>query len=123
MIILLALLIPVAALSLVTAQALWRSAVVSDQVFNRNGSIYTIIHQVLTSPKIWLGIILYIGTTGLYLFLLTKYKFFVIQLTVTGLALVFSTLIAYFIFHEKISLVNIIGLVVVLFGILLVVQK
>ncbi len=123
MFILTLLLIPVAALALVSAQALWRSAVVDGQILRKNGSIFSIIPQVATSPKIWLGILLYVSTTGLYLYLLTRYKFFVIQLSITSLALIFSTLIAYFVFHEKISTVNIIGLAIVLVGLFLVVQK
>ncbi len=118
---LLILLIPLVAILLISAQALWRHAVVSDKLLE--GSFGTIVVHTITNPKIWLGGILYVLTTAVYLFLFTKFKFFVVQLSITGLALVFSTMISYYIFHEKITIINIIGLVVILVGLALVVQK
>lgn len=115
------LILPVAAVTLILAQALWRTAVVDDKILE--GTLGTIILQSIANPKVWIGIILYASTTILYLFVLSKFKFFAVQLTITGLALIFSTFLSYFVFHEKISLVNIIGLSVILIGIYLVFQK
>lgn len=115
------LLVPVSAIILISAQALWRTAVVNDKVLE--GSISTIIIQSVSNPKIWLGIILYIFTTALYLFVLNKLKFFTVQLTITGLALIFSTFLSYFVFHEKITILNLLGLGIILIGIFFVIQK
>ena len=115
------LILPVAAVTLISAQALWRTAVVEDKILE--GTMGTIILQSIANPKVWIGILLYASTTILYLFVLSKFKFFAVQLTITGLALVFSTALSYFVFHEKITVVNLIGLSVILLGIYLVFQK
>ncbi|MSR68540.1 hypothetical protein EXS66_02025, partial [Candidatus Saccharibacteria bacterium] len=102
------LLLPVVALSLVTAQSVWRSAVVDDKIFS--GSLTAAIMNAATNPKMWLGALLYIATTILYLFLFSKLKFFVVQISVTGLALIFTAAISHFIFHEEITIMNLTGL-------------
>ena len=119
--ILFVILIPVVAGTLVAAQSLWRSAVVGGGIF-ANG-LASAFGKMLVSPKMWLGALLYILTTMLYLFLFSKLKFFVVQVSVTGLALIISTIISYYIFHEKVSTLNIIGLMTVLLGIFLVFKK
>ena len=107
-------LLPVVAIALVGAQSLWRNAVVKEEIFS--GSFAEIATKVITNPKMWLGGLLYIATTALYLFLFSKVKFFVVQITVTGLALILSTAISYYIFHEEINTVNLVGLFVVFIG-------
>ena len=114
-------LLPVVATALVAAQSLWRNAVVKDAIFK--GKLGDILSHTVTNPKMWLGGILYIATTVLYLFLFSKLKFFVVQITVTGLALMLSTAISHYIFHEDISVLNLLGLLMVLIGIGLVVQR
>ena len=115
------LLLPVVALSLVTAQSLWRSVVVNDKIFS--GSLSAAIISAATNPKMWLGALLYIATTILYLFLFSKLKFFVVQVSVTGLALIVATAVSHFILHEEITIMNLAGLLLVMIGLGLVVQK
>lgn len=115
------LLLPVVALSLVTAQSLWRSVVVNDKIFS--GSLSAAIISAATNPKMWLGALLYMATTILYLFLFSKLKFFVVQISVTALALIIATAVSHFIFHEEITIMNLAGLLLVMIGLGLVVQK
>ena len=115
------LLLPVVALSLVTAQSLWRSVVVNDKIFS--GSLSAAIISAATNPKMWLGALLYMATTILYLFLFSKLKFFVVQISVTALALIIATAVSHFIFHEEITIINLTGILLVMLGLGLVVQK
>ena len=115
------LLLPVVALLLVTAQAIWRSAVVNDKIFS--GSLAAAIVNATTNPKMWLGGLLYVATTILYLFLFSKFKFFIVQISVTAMALIIATAVSHFIFHEEITIMNLAGLLLVMIGLGLVVQK
>ncbi len=116
------LLIPFISLSLVTAQTLWASAVKSKTIFNSSNPLQ-ILQNVIGNEKIWLGAILYLVTTGLYFYLFSKLPFFVIQISVTALAIIFSALIATFFFHEALSLTTVGGIVLVGFGLGLIILR
>lgn len=115
------LLIPITAILLVTAQSFWNKSMKSEALFS--GSIQNIVHNIITNPGIWIGGVIYIVATVVYLLSLSKNNFFVVQSSMTGLALVFSTIIASLFFHEKITFINFIGIAVVFVGAMLIVQK
>ncbi len=115
------LLIPITAILLVTAQSFWNKAMKTSQVFS--GGILQTIQNIITNPGILIGGVLYIIATLVYLLALSKNNFFVVQASMTGLALVFSTLIAALFFHEKISIYNIAGILIIFLGVLLVVKR
>ena len=113
--------IPITAILLITAQSFWNKAVKADGFFN--GATLEILRRMLTSPSLWIGGVLYIIATLVYLLALSKNNFFVVQASMTGLALVFSTLVAVLFFGEKISVINIAGILVIFLGALMVVQR
>lgn len=113
--------IPITALLLITAQSIWNRAVKVDGLFD--GTILEVIRRMATSPFLWIGASLYIIATVVYLLALSKNNFFVVQSTMTGLALVLSTLVAVMFFGEKITAVNIIGIAIIFLGALMVAQR
>lgn len=115
------LLIPITAILLVTAQSFWNKSMKSEAL--SPGNLQSIVHNIATNPGIWIGGIIYILATAVYLLSLSKNNFFVVQTSMTGLALVFSTIIASLFFHEKITIINLIGVAVVFIGAMLIVQK
>ncbi len=108
-------------LMLVSAQSVWRSAVSNSDLFS--GGIADILVRVFTNPRIWVGGLLYLVTTLLYLLVLSKTKFFTAQMIITSAAIIYSALIAHFIFHEKISPLNIVGVGLILVGIFFIISK
>ena len=108
-------------MSLIAAQTFWGSFVKTGTPLE--GSIKSVLTRVLISPKVWLGGLFYIFATIIYFILLSKHKFFSIQLTMTVLAIVFSALLSVIVFHEKLNLVNILGMLIMLIGIFMVFTK
>ena len=115
------LLVPLMAFLLVTAQATWGTAIKKQDVLQ--GSASKIFTNLITSPRIWIGIFIYITATGVYFLLLSKAKFFSIQVSMTALSIIFSTILAAALFNEKISLVNLVGAALVLLGLAFVLAK
>lgn len=109
------------ALLLVSAQTLWASVIKGGGVFD--GNLPSVVTALATNWKIWAGVFIYIAATLVYFYLLSKTKFFSVQVAMTALSIIFSTVLSVVVFSEKISLVNIIGMFVVFAGILLVVHK
>lgn len=112
------LLIPLMSVLLVLAQAFWGSFIKTSQPLK--GSPPQVLERFITSPKVWIGAALYILAIAVYFILLSKYKFFAVQVVMAALAILFSTLLSYFIFHEKISPLNFLGMGLMLSGIVLV---
>ena len=114
-------LIPITAILLITAQSFWNRAVKVEGFFN--GTFLEIVRKMLGAPNLWIGGVLYIVATVVYLLALSKNNFFVVQASMTGLALVFSALVAAIFFGEKIIPINIAGILTIFLGALMVVQK
>lgn len=113
---------PIMAFILVAAQALWGTAIKGrDNVLK--GSLTEITINLLTNWRMWAGALLYIMATLLYFYMLSKLKFFSVQVAMTGLSIIFSVGLSIILFHEKPGLVNIIGILLVLLGVALVLQK
>jgi multidrug transporter EmrE-like cation transporter len=115
------LLVPLMALLLVTAQATWGTAIKKQHVLE--GPAGKIIGNLITSPRIWLGIIIYVGATVVYFLLLSKAKFFSVQVSMTAISILFSTLLAAMLFDEKITPLNLAGMILVLDGLPLVLSR
>lgn len=79
-----------------------------------------LIIKMFQSPKFWIGALLYGLSTVIYFLLLSKAKFFSVQLTMTGVAVLVSVAISYFFFHENVTVLNLVGVAFVLAGIVLV---
>src|SRR5690348_3884135 len=78
------LLMPVMAGLLVLGQALWGTVIKGGHVLE--GSPATVFMNLVTSPRMWLGAGVYILATLLYFFMLSKLKFFSVQIAMTGLS-------------------------------------
>jgi len=109
----------VLALLLVTAQSCWKLAVNGHTaLFAGNVTLGKLVSFVF-SPLTLLGMVLYVVATGLYMVLLSRYNFSFVQAMVIPLSLVFSVSIATIFFHDHLSIVNIIGMAVIVVGIIL----
>jgi len=115
------LLVPLMALLLVTAQAVWGTAIKQHHVLE--GSASRILTNLITSPRIWLGAFIYVCATAVYFVLLSKVKFFSVQVSMTAISIIFSTILAALLFHERITPLNIAGMLAVLIGLPLVLAR
>lgn len=109
------------ALLLVSAQAIWGTAIKKHHVLQ--GSASKIVGNLISSPRIWIGALIYIAATGVYFLLLSKAKFFSVQVSMTAISIIFSTVLAAVLFHERISPLNALGAVLVLVGVALVLSR
>jgi multidrug transporter EmrE-like cation transporter len=110
-------------LCLVSAQSLWGSTAKANNPELHNYSTHEFLIKMLQSPKVWLGAALYVVGTLAYFVILSKIKFFSVQIALTGLAILLSTLVAAVVFHEKITPVNIVGMILILLALPLVLSR
>lgn len=115
------LLVPVLSGLLVSAQAMWGTVIKNDHALK--GSLGNVALNLISNPKMWIGAFIYIVATLLYFFLLSKIRFFSVQIAMTGLSIIFSTFLAAWLFHEKLAVFNYIGALIVIVGVAFVVQK
>ncbi len=115
------LLLPVLALLLVSAQAIWGGAIKNQHLIR--GGAKQILFNLVSSPRIWIGAVVYVIATAVYFILLSKLRFFSVQISMMSISIIFSTLLAYFVFHESLSGLNILGMLVVLGGLYLVLAR
>lgn len=109
----------VLALLLVTAQSCWKLAVSGHTALFAGNITFGKLVEFVFSPLTLLGMVLYVVATGLYMVLLSRYNFSFVQAMVIPLSLVFSVSIATIFFHDHLSVVNIIGMAVIVIGIIL----
>lgn len=107
-------LVPVMATFLVSAQAIWGHTIKKGGLMS--GSPAHIVNNLITSPGIWLGAVLYALTTLVYFVMLSRGKFFVIQLSMAAVSTILATILANVVFKEHISSTNIVGMVIVIIG-------
>lgn len=112
---------PVMASMLVVAQALWATAIKHDYILN--GSPLQIMLSAAMSWKMWVGAIIYVLATFVYFFMLSKLKFFSVQIPMTALTIIFSVLLSFVLFNEKPSMINYAGIGIVFIGITLILNK
>ena len=110
-------------LCLISGQALWGSAVKKISPVGSHVTTQHLITGLMHSPRLWLGGLFYAFGTLFYFLLLSKVKFFSVQITMTVLAIVFSTILSAVLFHEKISFMNIIGLALIILGLFFVLAE
>ncbi len=110
------------AVLIVSGQALWKSAV-SDIPEGAKLVSLPVISGLLSSPKLILGVFVYGIATLLYIYFLGKYNYFQLQSIVVGSSLVLTLLFATVIFNERPSVVNIIGVGMIVLGSIFVVTR
>ncbi|HSX16790.1 MAG TPA: hypothetical protein VLH86_01675 [Patescibacteria group bacterium] len=105
---------------LVVAQSCWRTAVSSHTaLFSGQGLTVSKVIAFAFAPLTLLGIVLYVLATALYMYMLSRYHFSAVQGIVLAFSLILSITIAVVFFHERLTLVNIIGVALLLGGITL----
>ena len=114
------LLVPVMATLLVSAQAMWGIAIKHNNLIN--GGVYQSFVNLITSPRIWFGALLYIAATLVYFLMHSRGKFFVVQISMAGVATILSTILASYLFGENISPGNILGMFLVIAGLFFVMR-
>ncbi len=108
------------AVLLVAAQSSWKVAVDSSKSpFHTDLTLHSVARFVF-SPLVLLGMFIYALALLLYMYLLSKYQFSFIQSMAIPLSLIFSILVAVAFFNEHLILVNYAGLVLIVFGIVLI---
>lgn len=110
-----------AALLIVFGQALWKSAVTEVTQVHINLLSVEGVTQLLRTPKLYLGVIVYIIATLGYIYLLSKYKYFQVQSLVVGGSLLLTLTLAGLVFHEQISTLNMFGVILIVLGAILVI--
>lgn len=105
---------------LVAAQSSWKLAVDNPQSpFNSSVSIAT-LGRFIFSPLVIFGIVIYALAVLLYMYLLSKYQFNLVQSLAIPASLIFSIIVAVTFFGESLSTTNYFGLFFIVLGIVLV---
>jgi drug/metabolite transporter (DMT)-like permease len=115
------LMMPVMASMLVIAQALWGTVIKHGNALQ--GTISNMAMNLITNYRMWLGAFIYIAATFVYFYMLSKLKFFSVQIGMTALTIVFSTVLSIILFNEQPNIINIIGATIILLGVGLVLYK
>ncbi|UOY91321.1 EamA family transporter [Ectobacillus sp. JY-23] len=105
-------------LCLVLGQTSWKLGMENMQL---HGNIVQKFFQFVFSPLIFLGFVLYILATVIWMYLLSKLPLSFLY-PLQSLAYVFSLIIAFLIFKEHIPITRWIGTGVILFGVYLIVK-
>jgi drug/metabolite transporter (DMT)-like permease len=110
-----------AAAQIVSAQALWKRAV--DQHAFALSTDYVFSAKFVglaTSPGVLLGVALYASSTLVYLALLSRHEFAVVQSLVVVSALIIAFAVGAIVFREHVSFSQLLGLLFLLLGVGLV---
>lgn len=105
---------------LITAQTLWAHAIKNQHLLE--GSFGKVFVNIITSTKIWAGVILYIFATAVYFLVVSKGKFFHVQVLLVSMSIIFAAIIAAVFFSEGLTIYNIIGMTTVIIGLILVLR-
>ncbi|MFZ3590415.1 EamA family transporter [Bacillus sp. DJP31] len=105
-------------LCLVGGQTVWKIGLENLQL---SGNIFQKLIQFFFSPFIFLGFVLYIVATGIWMYLLSKLPLSFLY-PLQSLAYVIALFIALFIFKEHIPISRWVGTGVILIGVYLVVK-
>lgn len=102
---------------LVAAQSCWKLAVNAEHSPFQNQLNASSIIKFALSPLVIAGLVIYAAATLLYMYLLSRYKFSLIQSLAIPLSLLFSIGVAVIFFGDHLTIINYIGLVFIVAGI------
>ncbi len=108
----------IVALSIVTGQTLWKIGM--GQVLEHAGSK---LWAIATNVPIIVGLIIYAVATLLYMYVISKFKYGTSYAMIVSFSLIGATIMSVLFFDEKLLRINMIGIVVVIVGVVLVLQK
>lgn len=109
---------------LVVAQSFWKSGVTKHH-FSLSARYLSSQKMVafVFSPEVVAGVLIYIAATLVYMAMLAKYPYALVQALVVPASLLLAFLIARTLFHERISPMNYLGLALLLIGIVLATRR
>jgi drug/metabolite transporter (DMT)-like permease len=110
----------ITALLLVSGQSLWKMAANN---LDKSSPLIHSLSKVLLTPQFIVGAFLYALATLIYLWLFSKYNYSVVQLSLIAFSVILSSLIAVLFFKEHFSIINVVGVFVLIAGIMLVTWK
>ncbi len=112
------------AFQLVIGQVLWKIGLERQ---NADLSLATLmppkIWSILFSPYILGGLVIYVAATVLYMGMLSKYEYSAVQGLVVPVSLATAIITASWLFRERISLLNLVGLAFLIIGVLLITRR
>ncbi|MBW4061663.1 hypothetical protein HJC99_03795 [Candidatus Saccharibacteria bacterium] len=109
---------------LVCGQALWKVGVQHAHLELTAGYLFSKqVFSLIFSPYIIGGAVIYAFATLMYLGLLAKYQYSTVQGLVVPVSLISAFLLARVVFNERLSVVNYVGLGVLVVGILLATRR
>ncbi len=111
-------------LMLVVGQSLWRFAItrVGGEEINY-AAILRSPAQLALHPLFILGCITYIFATILYMYVISRFNYGTSYAIIVACSTIFASLASLYLFKERMSVVNVVGLGVVILGIFLLVKK
>jgi drug/metabolite transporter (DMT)-like permease len=109
------------ALMLVTGQSLWKYGVMHVDLVS--GDLMRKVLALAFSPAILLGCFVYVIATVLYIYTIGKYEYAVSYAMIVTFSLIFATIVASSVFHEKLSPINLLGMLVLLIGVALLLKR
>lgn len=112
------LLIIINILCLVLGQTVWKMGLENIEL---HGNIVQKLFQIVFTPLIFLGFVLYIIATVIWMYLLSKFPISFLY-PLQSLAYIFSLFVGLLIFKEFIPITRWIGTGVILFGVYLIVK-
>lgn len=114
----------VVAMLLVAGQSLWKLGVERlPTSFGVGMFMSKDVFSFILSPFIIAGFVVYAVATLMYMFLLDKYDYSLIQSLVIPFSLMVAYLVASVFFKEKIALINIAGLGLITIGVILATRR
>lgn len=109
------------AFTLVVGQALWKIGV--GQVNLDYGSLARKIMVLALNPAIIAGCIVYVVATLLFMYTIGKYAYGVSYAMIVSFSLIIASAVAALAFHERLSWLNALGVIVILAGVWLLVRR
>ena len=111
-------------LMIVLGQVLWKIGIEKIGDINGIGSLLSgQLTRIVFSPYIIAGVVSYGIATLVYMILLSKYEYTDLQAVVVSSSLIITFIAASALFSEKISYVNLIGLVFLICGVYLITRQ
>jgi drug/metabolite transporter (DMT)-like permease len=110
----------ITALLLVSGQSLWKMAASN---LDKGSPLVQSLFKVLFTPQFLMGAFLYIIATLIYVWLFSKYNYSVVQLSLISFSILLSSAIAILFFKETFSIINYIGVIILIAGLILATWK
>lgn len=106
---------------LVIAQSSWKVFVDRHKELFSDGIQITKLIPALFSFYFLVGLIIYVVATLLYMYMLSRYSFSMVQGLAIPLTLIFSMVVAVVFFGDRLTVINITGIALIALGIVLLV--